>query len=293
MKIGIGTTQFGMNYGISNCVGKTDKAEVKHILCLAQENGVKVLDTAQSYGDSEEILGGVLRENDEFSIITKISALNVNCICIEQIDLVKKKFYRSLDRLSKNRVYGLMVHHAPDLLLPGGERLVAMMEDLRAQGFVDRIGVSVYGPEIASELFSKYGGLDLIQLPLNVFDQRFIRGNILKELKARGVEIHVRSAFLQGLLLMSPLEMSPYFEAIKEKIWAYHNFLKSLNVSPLQAALGLCQSVEEADVVLVGVNDHIQLKEIISVSDIRLDPDDFVDFFVSDEAYINPSRWKL
>ena len=72
MKLGLGTVQFGMNYGMSNLRGRTPPAEVDHILRLAADNGVQVLDTAAVYGDSEVVLGKLLAPDHDFRIVTKI-----------------------------------------------------------------------------------------------------------------------------------------------------------------------------------------------------------------------------
>ena len=57
MKLGLGTVQFGMHYGISNREGKTPLREVTKILHVARDNQISVLDTAAQYGGQRTGVG--------------------------------------------------------------------------------------------------------------------------------------------------------------------------------------------------------------------------------------------
>ena len=294
MKIGLGTVQFGLDYGVSNPQGITPATEVKDILNLAWKSGITILDTAVSYGMSEEVIGQSMPEGVPFKIVTKTPLFKKDRIDKADATRLKETFLQSLERVKQTTIYGLLVHYANDLLVPGGPYLWQTMEDLKAAGLVKKIGVSVYSPNEIEELAGKYG-LDLIQLPVNVFDQRMIQGGYLRYLKDLGIEIHSRSVFLQGLLLMSPGKLPAHFNSIRPIMIKYNETLQKYGISPLTAALAFSYKQQEIDHILVGVNDRDQLRNILKVilNLHGLDHIDFSDYAIIDESIINPSLWSL
>ncbi len=201
MKLGIGTAQFGLDYGISNTSGKTSLKEVRSILKIATENGVDVLDTAYSYGDSESVIGKCLPEQNRFRIIIKTPSFKKSRYTAADGNTIKSAFYESLERLRLSSVAGLLIHHADDALAEGSEFLYEVMHELKSKGLVEKIGFSVYSGEQIDKLLDLYD-FEMIQVPVNVLDQRLIKGGELKKLKNKDIEVHARSIFLQGLLLM-------------------------------------------------------------------------------------------
>ena len=180
MKIGLGTVQFGLDYGVSNPQGITPATEVKDILALAWKSGITILDTAVSYGMSEEVIGQSIPEGMSFKIVTKTPLFKKERIERADAKRLEETFLQSLRRVRQPALYGLLVHHANDLLVPGGSYLWQAMEDLKEAGLVEEIGVSIYSPREIEELLEKYHP-DLIQLPVNVFDQRMIQGGHLRQ----------------------------------------------------------------------------------------------------------------
>jgi aryl-alcohol dehydrogenase-like predicted oxidoreductase len=183
------------------------------------------------------------------------------------------------------------VHNAADLLTDNGSLLVETMLRLKEQGVVKKTGVSVYNGQQIDALLKKFTP-DLIQLPMNVLDQRLLGSGHLTRLKQLGVEIHVRSAFLQGLLLMEPDSIHPYFEQIRGHLRDYRRFLDEQGLSPIQAALGFVARLEEVDIVLCGVDSLRHFEEIIASPDIGSRAD-FGRFAINEEAMIDPSQWRL
>jgi aryl-alcohol dehydrogenase-like predicted oxidoreductase len=294
MKIGLGTVQFGLDYGVSNTQGITQATEVKDILKLAWQRGITILDTAAAYGMSEEVIGQSTPEGVSFKIVTKTPPFKKERFDKTDATRLKETFLQSLKKVKQPAIYGLLVHHANDLLVPGGPYLWQTMEDLKAAGLVRKIGVSVYSPREIEELTEKYHP-DLIQLPVSVFDQRMIQGGYLRNLKDLGIEIHSRSVFLQGLLLMTPEEISSYFDPIRPMIMKYHGIMKNQHISPLTAALGFVYQQPEIDYIIVGVNNQAHLEKIINVvhNIETLGNFDFSGYAVHEESIINPSLWKL
>lgn len=293
MKLGLGTVQFGMNYGMSNLRGRTPPAEVDHILRLAADNGVQILDTAAVYGDSEIVLGGLLAPDHDFRVITKTPSFKTSTIHAADAIYLRDTFRRSLENLRQENVYGLLVHHADDLLVPGGERVFTEMQRLLEEGLVRKIGVSVYSGQQIDSILEAYTP-DIVQLPLNLFDQRLLESGHLEKLKCRGVEIHARSVFLQGLLLIEPDQVPPHFSPISDKLEYYVRFLEENKLTRLQATLAFAAKQRDVDVVLVGVTSAAELRDIFSALDAVSGIDlDMSALKVADERMVNPSLWKL
>jgi len=293
MKIGLGSAQFGLDYGISNRQGMTPEAEVNSILTLAWKKGITLLDTATAYGTSEDAIGRSLPVATAFSLVTKTPLFRKERIDPEDAAQLEKTFRQSLARLRQPALYGLLIHHAPDLLAPGGSHLWEALEGLKEAGLVSKIGVSVYSPREIEEIAGKYRP-DLVQLPLNILDQRMILGGHLEHLKKMGVEIHSRSVFLQGLLLMPPQDWPSHFDSVRPQLAQYHDDLKRREISPLASALAFVCRRPEIDRVIVGVNNRAHLEEILreAATMETLDAQDCSGCSVCDESIINPSLWR-
>ena len=291
MKIGLGTVQFGMDYGISNRAGQTSADEVSKILDVARKFNVSVIDTAALYGSSEDILGRLLSDDHGFKIVTKTIRIDSNQITDTDTERLEQAFHESLIKLKCNAVYGLLFHNADDLLTDGGERLMKCLINKKRDGAVKKIGVSVYTAEQIDRILHFFD-IDLIQLPINIFDQRLLAGGQLNTLKSRGIEIHARSAFLQGLLLMSPQSVPEYFTPVRKHINKFHEFIQQNQISPVRAALGFLAGQDEIDVIVCGVNDHSQFIEICR-SSTALPDIDFSSFALDDDTILNPAKWRI
>mgnify|MGYP004003284695 FL=1 len=291
MKIGLGAVQFGVDYGVSNTHGKTTKYEVSQILQFAYENGISLIDTATSYGSSENILGEVVT-NDDWRFVTKTPHFSDNCLNSTHVNQLKESFNQSLFNLRKKNIYGLLLHSCDDLLKPGGELIFREMERLREIGMVKKIGVSAYSSKQISAILGKFN-IDLIQLPINIFDQHLFVDGWLAKLKNKNVEIHARSTFLQGLLLMPRTSIPTYFLPIKEKIELFSKSAQELSLSKLELALGYVMGINEIDKIVVGVNTIEQLREIIEATQVKVNPMEFTDVSINNPIYTNPSLWKI
>ncbi len=272
--LGLGTVQFGLDYGVSNQTGKTTFDEVEKIIEFASKCEIKVIDTAQAYGDSEVILGraGI----GDFKVVTKIS--------------LNGDLENSLEALRTPSVYGVLAHNAQDLV--ASDILWDKFLGYKQQGLVSKIGVSVYDAAQIDKILDKYN-IDIIQLPLSVYDQRLLKSGHLKILKQLGVEIHVRSCFLQGLLLMSPELLPDYFRAIKEHHEGYFSFLRQYGLTPIEGALVFLKSIEEVDCIICGVNNLTQFKELAYLMKQDYDNYQYEQFACDDKSIIEPVNWRL
>ena len=286
-KLALGTAQFGLAYGLANETGKVSSDTVQQLLKVASAFNITMLDTAIAYGDSEQVLG--LHNLAKFEITSKLPAVPSNCLNVEE--WVLEQTVSSLKRLRTDKLNDLLLHRPGQLLESNGEKIYKSMLRLKEQGMVDKIGVSVYGPDELSELIKRFD-FDVIQGPMNILDRRMENTGMLKQLKKIGVAIHIRSAFLQGLLLMPSEKIPVYFTPWASLIKQYHHWLNQQGISPLQACLSYLNQYSDIDKIIVGVDSIWQLKQIAAAMDTPIT--DIPDCLQSvDEGLINPSRWQL
>ena len=285
MKIALGTVQFGLEYGVANQAGRVQLEDVKNIIQLAFAQGVCTLDTAIDYGDSECTLGqaGV----NGWNIVTKLPAVPQGCTDVA--GWVSMQIEGSLARLGVSQLHGVLLHRPAQLLGEYGQQLLDLMQHLKAHGVTRKIGVSVYSPD---ELCALEGTIpfDIVQAPLNILDRRLVDSGWAKKLRNQGAELHVRSTFLQGLLLMSPDQRPDKF-ALFSSIWSeWARWLNETGLTPLQACLGYVSGIAEVDKVVVGVDSVKQLQEILAASNLHL-PSLPNWAQPIDTNLINPGRW--
>jgi aryl-alcohol dehydrogenase-like predicted oxidoreductase len=294
MRLGVGGAQFGFNYGISNSSGITPPKKVLQIVKVALENDVTVFDTAPSYRESESVLGEVLESALNIQIITKVPKVGA----VSGVEkFVMGSFLESLKKLRRKEIYGILTHDANDLLGDSGSSVVAALEKIKREGSVKKIGVSVYGEEQLQKVMERFPRvIDLVQVPINIFDQRLVRSGFLKKLKSEGVEIHGRSLFLQGLLLMEPSHLPKGFEELNPVLVEFRNKIKKMGLTSIEACLGFVDSLETIDVAIIGVNNCIQFKEILNSLKKKVTWEDFKEFDLSSRIQdplkiIDPSQW--
>jgi len=289
-QVGLGTVQLGMDYGVTNHAGRPSREEAAAIVGVAAEHGVRVIDTAAVYGKSERVLGQILDMSHDFRLVTKIPPLREQAISNRHVDLVKSSFNRSLERLGVSRVDGLLVHHAHDLLADGGDWLWETLCEFQEQGRVEKIGVSVYDESQLAGILDEFE-IDLVQLPLNVLDQRFLQSGWLGELREAGIEVHARSAFLQGILVEKPAELPDQFAPLRSHLENYHRIRLRHNLTAIKAALGFALSAD-VDQVIVGAAQADQFAAVLQAAQsLPDDLPDFSEFACHDERYINPTQW--
>lgn len=286
MKLALGTVQFGLNYGVANTDGQTSLPEAASIVGEAWRAGIDTLDTAIGYGTSEQRLGEI--GVGDWKIISKLPAVPDSVSDID--DWAEASVRASLARLKVNRLYGLLLHRGGDLAGGKGRLVFAALEKLKSKGLVGKFGVSIYDPGELDPIISNYP-VDLVQAPYNVVDRRIVTSGWLDRLNRKNVELHTRSAFLQGLLLMSQKEQTARF-AEWTNLWAlWHEWLNDRGLSPLQGALGFVVSEPGIERVIVGVDVLRQLRGILEAAN-RSTPSAPEAIAVNDQQLINPSLWK-
>lgn len=260
IKLCLGTAQFGLDYGISNKTGKVEYDEIQKILEYCNNQGIYTIDTAQAYGECERILGHF--DLSGFKLITKIA----NSGEIE----------KSLSNLKLSSLYAVLLHYENEI-----DDNWVKLEKYKSQGLVEKIGVSVYSPDKLLDIMNNYP-IDIVQLPLNILDQRFLP--LLKKIKEKNIEIHARSVFLQGLLLMDFDQIPDYFSSIKA-------VLGKIPCDRLGFALNFVKNIDEIDRIVIGVTSKNELEQICTAYHKKTI--DYSEFSVSDVNMINPGLWKL
>ena len=284
-RIALGSATFGLTYGIANRSGQISAAGVGNILQYAYNHGISTLDTAIAYGNSETTLGMVGVE--QWNVVTKLPRALAGCNDISSwvFDSVRN----SLSRLNKAKLFGLLLHRAEDMLESSGSELYKALLDCRDKGLVEKIGISIYNPSVLEAIAPRYQ-FDIVQAPFNVLDRRLEQSGWLKRLSEQGIEIHARSAFLQGLLLMNAPELPVKF-ARWNHVWAkWKNWLEEHKTCAREACLQFVLSHPEVDQVVIGIDSLAQLEEII-VSENTFAPKAPPELACTDEDLINPSRW--
>ena len=286
-KIALGTAQFGLDYGINNLRGKIPFTEAKNILAYAHNSGIRILDTAFAYGDSESVIGSIMSENNmSFKIVSKSPK-----------DILPEKvysyFYESLKRLNKEKIYGYLVHAFQTV--KKYPEIWKNFCELRKDKKVKKIGFSLYYPSEIDFLLKNNIKFDIVQIPYSIFDQRF--ESYFQILKQHNVEIHVRSVFLQGLFFKNPKKIDFQFKSIKEKLILLTKLAKDNDTSVASICLNFVHENEYIDKVIIGVDSLNNLKDNLSSINKRNYTNRYFDILkkmkVDDENIIIPSNWNL
>lgn len=263
-RLALGTVQFGQNYGVANSRGQVDLDEASRMIDFARKVGINTLDTAIAYGSAEEVLGRL--NVSDFCLISKLPAIDDTLVSVS--DWVAKQVDASLSRLRISRLYGLMLHAPDDLLGNNSKELIKATVRLKEAGVVSRLGVSVYSPGQLNKIIDLFP-VDMVQIPFNVFDRRFEDSGWLNRLAKNNIEIHSRSAFLQGLLLLPPGEVPSKFVRHSAQMASWYNWLESDHVDvrdPLTACIAHVASYGNINRIVVGADCLQHLQEIVGVT---------------------------
>jgi aryl-alcohol dehydrogenase-like predicted oxidoreductase len=258
MKLVIGSAQLGMNYGLFHN-RKINHKEFKKIEKIILKSKINFIDTAISYGDSENIIGSSKLKN--LHIITKIKLPSKKNIQVR--DWALKEISKSLYKLKIKKIYGVLIHDYKDLLGKFGKDYLLSLQELKKKKIIKKIGISIYDSHEIQKIW-KFWKPDLIQVPFNPLDNRILDSGWVDVFRKFKVKIFARSVFLQGLLINednSFIVNKNYLILLnKFKNWCYKN-----NISLLQACIHFVKQFKKIDYLVVGFNNYNQLKEIIDV----------------------------
>jgi aryl-alcohol dehydrogenase-like predicted oxidoreductase len=281
-KLALGTVQFGTSYGISNTLGVPNDEELRSIFDIASIHGIKILDSAPSYGDAQKRIGKF--SSNRFEVLSKFSNLHNRESFITSL-------HQSLQDLGIPKLYALISHNSDELI--SNPKLWDFLSEEKEKGQIERIGFSLYKPEQLDKLL--YMGMlpDIVQLPFNLLDRKFQQ--YFSELKKYGTEIHIRSVFLQGLFFLDVKKISSKLDPIKSTLTLLHHICIQNKLPISELALAFVRNNPCIDKVLVGVASSEQLlNNIHEFSLNRVDDKVFEQISnikVFDDSLLNPVNW--
>jgi aryl-alcohol dehydrogenase-like predicted oxidoreductase len=192
--------------------------------------------------------------------------------------------------LGVSSLYGILVHRSENLLGNIGKKLIEALKVAKLNGLVKKIGISIYDPSECEKIMN-LTRIDIVQAPLNIVDRRFEVSGWLSKLHSEEIEIHTRSVFLQGLLLL-PFNRIPKNFNKWSKVWAKWSFeLKKNNLSAAEVCLSYPLSLPEINRIIVGVDNADQLYDLVIKSKTQNSQIDFSFMISNDKMLINPSNW--
>ena len=281
-KIVLGTVQFGVNYGINNAAGQVPIEEVCKILRIAEAGGVKTLDTSAGYGQSELVLGMAMKESQtHFNIVSKYPKTNKG---------VRETFGESLSQLGVESVYGYLVHLFK--CYEDNPTIFDEMTALKREGKIKRVGFSLYSVDQLQYLLDRNVHFDILQFPYNIFDRQF--EPYMPQLVDMGVEIHTRSAFLQGLFFKDVNTLPDKLLPLKPYLNKLHQYSEEEGLSIEHISFGYVLANNFVKGALIGVDNHTQLKANLEVASQSLKKKD-IDFIksldIKEKELLNPVNW--
>ena len=286
-KLILGTVQFGLKYGINNTIGKPNKEEVLSLLKVAYSSGIRILDTAEAYGNAHQLIGDYHKKKHDykFKIITKFPH-NI------RHDLIKNKVLEYLD-IMYVKTLDVIMFHSFDSFKSNYNALKTLYE-LKSDGLINNIGVSVYTNTQLESLLNE-DLITVVQLPFNLLDNSNVRGDLINQLKIKGKIIHTRSAFLQGLFFKNTSEDMSIVQALKPHLKTLNKITKKQGCTMEELALSYCIKQKNIDNIIIGVDSLSQLNANIKAAAYEVNEEAFkcinkID--VENIDLLNPSLWK-
>ena len=286
-KLILGTVQFGLKYGINNTIGKPSNDEVLSLLKVAYNSGIRILDTAEAYGNAHQLIGNYhnIRDNSKFKIITKLPHDIKH-------NLIKSKVIEYLNLMKVNTL-DVMMFHSFDSFKSNYNALKTLSE-LKSNVLINNIGVSVYTNTQLESLLNE-DLITVVQLPFNLLDNFSVRGDLINRLKEKGKVIHTRSAFLQGLFFKKSTDDISIVQALKPHLETLNKIAKKQGCSMEELALSYCIKQNNIDNVIIGVDSISQLNANIKAASYEVNEEAFEcinNIDVENIDLLNPSLWK-
>lgn len=277
-KIGLGTVQFGVTYGLNSKSAPSDET-IRAILNAAQTKGINVLDTSFGYGDAENVIGRTGLA-PHFNIVSKYSTRSESAL---------SSFEISINRLNVKALYGYLVHYFD--LYRENKSIWNDFLRLREEKRVSKIGFSIYDAEELEVLLHDNVDFDIIQIPYSILDTEF--SPYLKVLKDRGVEVHVRSVFLQGLIFKEAADLPPALSSLADYLKTIKIIAEEKQISIGELALNYVINNPYIDKVILGVHSLEQFeRNLRSVRAFSFD-DVYIPIREKDKNLLKPKNWKL
>lgn len=297
-KLTLGTAQLRSSYGIANVIGKPEYQQAATILRVALESGINSFDTAPAYGDSEKVIGDTLSAYPPAVIITKLPPVSIAEIDgADSIYLqIKKCIFRSRKYLRLKKIPIYLLHRSSDMQNFNGLVIESCLK-MKRKGLIGLLGVSTYSPQDVETVLN-IGGIDAVQVPLNLFDHRLIQSGLLNKLKEKQIIVFARSLFLQGLFFLDINKLPPNLNMAYAPLKKLSQFLSDYKLNIFELAIAFVRDLPGVTSLVIGAETPKQvLNNIRLMNSASLAPDirnQILSLF-SDLPLelINPSLWKL
>jgi aryl-alcohol dehydrogenase-like predicted oxidoreductase len=243
-KLGFGS------YKMSGKSGGSTVEGVRRLLGSALDNGLNVIDTAECYGQGEELLGqAVGYRRKDYYLFTK-------CGHAAGLDLpdwhpqqLEESIERSLRRLKTDYLDLIQLHSCSTKMLRRGE-VIEVLQRAREAGKVRYIGYS--GDGRAAAYAVQCGAFDALQISVNIADQEALQ-RILPLAQARQMGIIAKRSLANVAWQSDPASTDYCERNYRERLSTLnYPFLRSDPSQIADMALRFTLSVPEIDIVLVG-----------------------------------------
>jgi aryl-alcohol dehydrogenase-like predicted oxidoreductase len=284
MELILGTANFDSVYGVANKQQKMTRNQCHEILDFAFLSGVGSLDTARNYADSESIIGEFHQSGRKFKVFSKVSDLSE-----KNLNNLEFEVHLALKRLRIEKLDGLYFHSSRILQDYPPRRINTAIKKIIDSGLVDRVGVSVYAEEELNWVANKFPEIKLFQVPENILDRRLMDSKLVRQLHESGREFHVRSIFLQGLLLMEPNAIPTHLKNALPAVQSLKIFSENLGFSVLEICISYLSLINWASSYVIGVANKEQLNSILQSKSVPLDKSDLPPQL--GDFILDPRKW--
>lgn len=288
----LGSVQWGMPYGIANRSGQPARDEVASLLQLAGEAGIATIDTARAYGEAEAVIGELAGQ--DWRVVSKL-ALSLGEPQARDEALVaaaRDSLETSLRTLRRERLDVLMLHRAEHRDIAGGA-VWQVLREAREAGRIGRLGYSAARPEQAMAALDD-PEVEIVQVATNLLDQRLLRAGFFERAAARGLEVHVRSVFLQGVAFLDPRWLPADLDGLRAPMRRIRRWARERGLEPAAVFLHFARTLP-VDALVVGCERHWQLESNLGFLESEIDERELAQLArevgVEHEALVDPSRW--
>jgi len=273
----LGTAQLDENYSLSK--KGLNETELKKIISLAKKNKNFFIDTALGYKNSEKILSKFDLSN--FKIITKFEGTKKNSI---------EELLKSKKKLKIKKFYGVLFHDEKKLMRKSSKEFLNIVRSLKDKNITDKVGVSVYSLKNLNLILKKFN-LDLIQMPANIFDQRFLDKKLLMLLKKKKIKIFIRSVFLKGVLINTKY-ISKKLSNYKLNFHSYENWIKKKKIFNKKYFCINFILENKLNNIVIGFDNYCEYKEISNfIKEKYIKPPIFVKNQSDQNRLLRPDLW--
>ena len=284
-KIIIGSANVNVSYGLKK--NKISGNKFKKLLNFAKTKKLRIIDTSPSYGDAEKVIGSI---NKNFQIITKKTKISFSIKNKNIEKWILNKLNSSQNNLKLKKIHGILIQDAKTLLTHRGKKIYYIIKKLKKLGIIKKIGISIYDFRILTKIIEKFK-IDFIQAPFNILDQRLLHNKLNLKIKKKGIKIHARSIFLQGLLTEKNIKLPKKNSAELKKILSqWNDWTKKNNIDPLHACLEFILINKNIDKFVIGFNNLDQLKQVVNYKKKNINFSNFR-IKIKNPNILDPRKW--